>query len=133
MVLFSLGDQQANKYKYFEPSELALRAQDTFKLDKVDWMCHFGHYVKGVAEGKAKPCGECDQTYDNKIEGFLTSRLRGLARDIEEGYDKLHREDREKAPPAIKYTVFLTFLFSSHGQGMLHPEAVSSKRKCLVQ
>ena len=48
-------------------------------------MCHFGHYVKGVAEGKAKPCEECDQTYVEKIESFLTRRLRELARDIEEG------------------------------------------------
>ena len=105
-------------------------------MDKVDWLCRNGHYVKGVAEGKAKPCDECGQTLDEKMERFLTRRLREIARDIEEGFDKIHRVNHEKAPPAIKYTVFLSDLFSSHGikgQGMIHPEAVSSKRKRLVQ
>ena len=53
-VLFSLGDQSSNKCKYFEPSELSLKAQETFKLDKVDWICHSGPYIKGKAEGKAR-------------------------------------------------------------------------------
>ena len=52
-VLFNLGDQSSNKCKYFEPSELDQKARDTFKFDKVVWICHLGHYVKGVAEGKA--------------------------------------------------------------------------------
>ena len=51
-VLFSLGDQVSNKCKYFEPSELALNARDTFKLDMVDWIGGSGHIVNGVAEGK---------------------------------------------------------------------------------
>ena len=71
-VLFSLGDQQANKCRYFEPSELVRKARETFKLDKVDWLCSNSHYVKGVAEGKAKPCNECGQTLDEKMERFLT-------------------------------------------------------------
>ena len=36
-TLFDLGDQSYNKCKYFEPSELAQRAQETFKLDLVDY------------------------------------------------------------------------------------------------
>ena len=71
-----------------------------------------------------------------RIEGFLTVRLRDLSQDIEGGYDKLYREDRDKVPPAIEFTVFFTSLFSSHsikGKGMLYQEAVSAKGKCLVQ
>ena len=89
-----------------------------------------------MAEGEAKPCEECGQAFAERLEGFLTIRLRELSLDIEGEYDKLFREDPEKAPPAIEFTVFLTSLFSSHGikeQGMLLPEAVSAKRKCLVQ
>ena len=127
--MFNLGDQSSNKCKYFEPSELARRARETFKLDKVDWLLSNSYYVKGVAEGKAKPCDECGQTLYEKMERFLTRRLREIARNIKEGFDKIHRVYLEKAPPAIKYTVFLSDLFSSHnikGQGMMHPEGVSS-------
>ena len=130
-VLFSLGDQQANKCKYFEP-----RGRETYKLNKVDWICSSGHTVKGVAEGKAKPCKECCQSFDDKLYHFLTRRLRECARDIEEGFDKIHRKNREEAPPAVKYTVFLHALFAFHGikgQGLMHLEACSAKRKCLVQ
>ena len=70
------------------------------------------------------------------MEGFLTNRFRELARDLEGEFDKLHREDREKDPPAIEFTLFLSTRFASHGikgHGMLYPEAVSAKRKCLVQ
>ena len=70
------------------------------------------------------------------MERFLTRRLREVSRDIEEGYDINYRVNREPAPPANKYTVFIAYLFSSHGikgQGLMHLEAVSAKRKCLVQ
>ena len=82
--LFNLGDKTSNKCKYFEPSELDQKAWDAFKFDKVDWICHLGHYVKGVDEGKAKPCEECNQTFDNRIEEFLMVRLRNQSRDKEE-------------------------------------------------
>ena len=45
-----------------------------------------------MAESKAKPCGECGQTFDNRLEGFLTVRLRQLSRDVEEKIDELFRE-----------------------------------------
>ena len=48
-VLFSLGDQASNKCKYFEPFELARRGRETFKSDKVDWICSSGHTVRGVS------------------------------------------------------------------------------------
>ena len=84
-VLFNLGDQCSNKCKYLESSELAWRAQETFKLDKVGWICHLSHINKGVAEGKAMLCQEFGQTFAERKEGFLTIRLRDLSRDIEEG------------------------------------------------
>ena len=70
------------------------------------------------------------------MEGFLNVRLRKLSRDVKEGYDKLFREDSDKAPPAIEFTMFPTSLFSSQSikdQGMQHLEAVSAKRKGSVQ
>ena len=135
-ILFSLGDQESNQCRYFEPSEIIRTARETYKLNKVDWLCSNGHKVKGVAEGQAKPCNECDQTLCDRMERFLTRRLREVARDVEEGYDINYRVNRETAPLAIKYTVFIADLFSSHGikgQGLMHPEAVSAKRKCFVQ
>ena len=80
-VLFSLDDQTSNNVQRL--SELVQRGREPFKLDKVDWLCSIGHTVKGVAEGKAKPCeeGECDQTFDNKIADFLTRLFRELAMD----------------------------------------------------
>ena len=116
--------------------EIIRVARETYKLDRVDWLCSSGHKVKGVSEGEARPCDECDQTLYDRMERFLTRRLREVARDIAEGYDIYYRVNRETAPPAIKYTVFIADLFSSHGikgQGLMHPEAVSAKRKCLVQ
>ena len=89
-----------------------------------------------MAEGKANTCEECGQTFDNRLKGFLTIRLRQLARDVEEKIDELFRQDSAKAPPAVEYYVFLTALFASHGikgQALQHPEAISAKRRCLVQ
>ena len=114
IVLFNLGDQSSNKCKYFEPSEPA-------QFDKVDWICNAGHTTKGITEGKANPCGECGQTFDNRLEEFLSVRLRQLSRDAEDKIDVLLRVDREKAPPAVEYTLFLNSLFTSHdikGHGM---------------
>ena len=124
-----------SKGKYFEPSELAQKARDTLNLDKVEQICQLFHYVKGVAKGKAKPCEECNQTFDNRIKKFLMVKLRNHSRDIEEGSDKMFRKDCDSAPPGIEYTMFLSSLFGSHGikgQGSTHPETVSAKRKCLV-
>ena len=53
-----------------------------------------------MAEGEAKPCEECGQTFAERLEGFLTLRLRELSWDIEGGYNKVFREYRKKAPPA---------------------------------
>ena len=128
-VLFSLGDQGSNKCRYFEPTELARWGWEIYK---VEWICSNGHFVKGVAEGKATPCSECHQSFDDQLYYFLTKRLRECAKDVEEGNDKIHRKNREEAPPAVEYTVFTNFLFPSHGikgQGMMHPEACSAKRK----
>ena len=69
-------------------------------------------------------------------EIFLTTRLRQLYRAVEDGTGFLYRQNKSKAPPTVKYMAFLTSLFASHGmkgQGMQHPEAVSTQRKCLVQ
>ena len=135
-ILFSLGNQESNKCRYFKPSELVRVARETYKLDRVDWLCHNNHKVKGVSEGEAQPCSICDQTLYDRMEQFLTRRLREVSRDIGEGYDFNYRVNRDTAPPAVKYTVFIADLFSSHGikgQGLMHPEAVSAKRKCLVQ
>ena len=88
------------------------------------------------AEGKAKPCEECCHSFEDKLYNFVTRRLRECARDVEEGFDKIYRKNCEQAPPAVKYIVFLQALFASHGikgQGLMHPEACSAKRKCLVQ
>ena len=109
---------------------------ETYKLDKVEWICSSGHTVKGVAEGKATPCSECHQSFDDQLYHFLTKRLRECAKDVEEGNNKIHQKNREEAPPAVEYTVFINYLFSSHGikgQGLMHLEACSAKRKCLVQ
>jgi len=94
--------------------------------------------LRAWLKARLKPCeeGECDQSFDDKLMDFLTRRLRELTRDIEEGFDKIHRKNREEAPPAVKYTVFLTALFSFHsikGQEMMHPEACSAKGKCFVK
>ena len=67
-VLFNLGDQTSNKCKYFEPSELVRKGRETFKMDKVDWICNEGHTIKGVADSKANPCEECNQTFDDRLE-----------------------------------------------------------------
>ena len=106
-VLFTLGDQSFNKCKFFEPSEFARTAWETFKLDKVDWLCGSGHTTKGMSEGTTKPCGECDQTFDERLENFLTIWLREVSRVVGERTHTLFREDRDKAPPAVEYTVFL--------------------------
>ena len=92
--------------------------------------------VKGMAQGKATPCNECHQSFDDQLYHFLTKRLRECAKDVEEGNEKMFRKNREEAPPAVDYTVFTNYLFSSHGikgQGLMHPEACSAKRKCSVQ
>ena len=105
-------------------------------MDRVNWLCSNNHKVKGVSEGEAQPCSECNQTLYDRMEQFLTRRLREVSRDIDEGYDINYRVNRDNAPPAIKYTVFVADLFSSHGikgQGLMHPEACSVKRKCLMQ
>ena len=49
-------------------------AQETYELEKVDWLCSNGHKVKGVAEGKARSCKDCGQTLDEKLGRFLTRR-----------------------------------------------------------
>ena len=90
-------------------------ARETYKLDRVDWLCSLGHKVKGVSEGEAKPCGVCVQTLYDRMEQFLTRRLREVSRDIVEAFDIYYRVNRDIAPPAVKYTVFLADLFSSHG------------------
>ena len=41
------SDQSSNKCKNFEPSELSRKARETFKFEKVDWICHLGHIIKG--------------------------------------------------------------------------------------
>ena len=74
--LFNIGDQSSNKCKFVYPTELARKAQETYKLDKVDWLCGEGHITKGVAEGKATPCEQCDQTLRHRLEKFLMIRLR---------------------------------------------------------
>ena len=38
-ILFSLGDQESNKCRYFEPAEIDRMARETYKLDRVDWLC----------------------------------------------------------------------------------------------
>ena len=98
---------------YFEPSELAQRGRETFKLDKVDLLCSRGHAVKGVAQGKAKPCeeGEYDQTFYDKLADFLTRQLRKLARVLicstETTVKKLHlpsstlRSSLPSSPPTV--------------------------------
>ena len=51
-------------------------------------------------------------------------------------WKKVLPENKEVAAPAVEYTVFLHSLFASHGikgQGLQHPEAISAKRRCLVQ
>ena len=101
-ILFSLGDQESNQCRYFEPSEIIRTARETYKLDKVDWLCSNGHKVKGVAEGEAKPCNDCGQTLHERMERFLTRRLREVSRDIEEGFDINFMINHETAPPAIK-------------------------------
>ena len=70
------------------------------------WLCSNGNKVKGVAEGEAKPCNDCGQTLHERMERFLTRRLREVSRDIEEGFDINFRVNRETAPLAIKYIVF---------------------------
>ena len=35
-VLFFLGDQESNRCRYFEPSELVQTAWETYELDKVE-------------------------------------------------------------------------------------------------
>ena len=67
-ILFSLGDQESNKCRYFEPSEIIRTARETYKLDKVDWLCSNGHKVKGVAEGEAKPCNDCGQILYERMD-----------------------------------------------------------------
>ena len=134
--MFSLGDQESSTCRYFKPSEIVRMARETYKLDRVDWVCSNNHKVKGVSEGEAQPCSKCNQTFYDRCWQFLTRRLREVSRDINEGYDIKYRVNRDIAPPAVKYSVFVADLFSSHGikgQGLMHPEAVSARRKCLVQ
>ena len=61
--------------------------------------------TKGMTEGKANSCGECGQTFDNRLEGSLTVRLRQLSRDVEDKINILLRVDRKKTPPAVEYTL----------------------------
>ena len=35
-ILFSLGDQESNKCRYFKPSEIVRVARETYKLDRVE-------------------------------------------------------------------------------------------------
>ena len=44
-ILFNLGDQSSNRCKFFDPSEVARKAREAFKLYKVDWLCGSGHIV----------------------------------------------------------------------------------------
>ena len=112
-------------------------------LNEREYLCSISKFQNdakmthpSVAEGTANACKEWGQTFADQMEKFITRRLRELSRSMEESTDISFREDREKAPPAVDYSVFLQALFSSHrvrGQGMQHPEAVSVKRRCLLQ
>ena len=84
-ILFSLGNQESNKCRYFKPSEIVRVARETYKLDRADWLCSNNHKVKGVSEGEAQPCSVCNQTLYDRMEQFLTRRLREVSRDIGEG------------------------------------------------
>ena len=65
-----------------------------------------------MSEGEAQPCSECNQTLYDRMEQFLTRRLREVSRDIDEGYDINYRVNRDIAPPAVKYSVFVADLFT---------------------
>ena len=48
-ILFSLGDQESNQCRYFEPSEIIRTARETYKLDKVDWLCSNGQKLEKLS------------------------------------------------------------------------------------
>ena len=89
-IIYNLGDQASNQCTDFELSSLVTEGRKRYKLDRDQWFCSNNHVVSGVGEGKqAQPCPECKETFEARLNAYVTSRLASLALDITNG---VHRQ-----------------------------------------
>ena len=66
-------------------------------------------WVSGVGDGKqAQPCPECQETFEARLNAYVTSRLASLALDI--------TNDIDRVPKSISYSQFFKAISGSHGQ-----------------
>ena len=133
---FQLADQASNKCKHFESSSLATEGRSRYKLDQYPWICSNNHVVDGVEEGKqANPCPECKETFEDRLNAYLTSRLATLGLDAENGVNRLFCKSGG-VPGKISYNQFLRCLLGSHGQagsGIRRQAGVSARMPCTNQ
>ena len=82
-IIFNLGDQASNQCTDFELSSLVTEGRKRYKLDRDQGICSNNHVVSGVEEGKqAHPCPECKETFEARLNAYVTSRLASLALDV---------------------------------------------------
>ena len=132
-IIFNLGDQGSNQCPDFKLSTLVSEARKRYKLDQGQWTCSNNHVVAGVGEGKsAQPCPECKETFEARLNAFVTSRLASLAMDIT---NDVHRQFYKSGgvPKSISYSQFFKAIFGSHGQAgtdIRRPIGVSARQPC---
>ena len=64
--------------------------------------------MKGVTEGNSNNCGVCNEKFEERLEIFLTARLRQLHRAaVEEGTAAMICQRHEQQPASVDYAVFL--------------------------
>ena len=78
-VKFNLGDQEANKCKYFELDQIADLAREHYHLDRFNWYSTKGHVAKGAEEvtfGETSDARICGVPYKPRLMSCITKWLR---------------------------------------------------------
>ena len=132
-IIFNLGDQASNQCAHFELSSLVTEGRKRYKLDRDQWICSNNHVVSGVEEGKqAHPCPECEETFEARLNAYVTSRLASLALDVTNGVHRMFYKSGG-VPNSTSFNQFIRCIFGSHGQagtGIRRLAGVSARQPC---
>ena len=99
-IIFNIGDQGSNQCTDFELLSLVTEGRKRYKLDQNQWMCSNKHVVEGVEEGRqATPCPEYKETFKDRLNAYLTTRLASLGLDVTNGVHRMFYKSGGVADP----------------------------------